>query len=71
MDLLAQRARGLILLPLVLRRVPESRGPDSALDLPGLALAGVGLFALTFGVVRAPALGWTSATVLGTIIGGT
>lgn len=62
---------GLILLPLVLRRVPESRGPDSALDLPGVVLAGAGLFALTFGVVRAPALGWTSATVLGTIIGGT
>ncbi len=33
------------------------------LDVPGLVLAGVGLFALTFGVVRAPALGWESATV--------
>ncbi len=30
---------GLVLLPLVLRRVPESRGPDSALDLQGLVLA--------------------------------
>lgn len=58
---------GLILLPLVLRAVPESRGPNSRLDLPGLALAGGGLFALTFGVVRAPALGWESAIVAGSL----
>ena len=58
---------GLILLPLVLRRVPESYGPNSKLDGPGLALAGGGLFALTFGVVRAPALGWTSTTVAGSL----
>lgn len=60
---------GLVLLPLVLRRVPESHGPNSTLDLPGLALAGGGLFALTFGVVRAPALGWDSATVSGALAG--
>ncbi|MBO9531446.1 MAG: MFS transporter [Solirubrobacteraceae bacterium] len=58
---------GLILLPLVLRLVPESHGPNSKLDVPGLVLAGGGLFALTFGVVRAPALGWTSLTVAGSL----
>jgi EmrB/QacA subfamily drug resistance transporter len=58
---------GLILLPFVLRVVPESHGPDSRLDVPGVLLAGAGLFGLTFGVVRAPALGWDSATVLGSL----
>jgi EmrB/QacA subfamily drug resistance transporter len=54
---------GLVLLPLAARRLTESRGPASRLDLPGLALAGTGLLGLTFGIVRAAALGWTSATV--------
>ncbi len=59
---------GLILLPLVLRSVPESYGPNSRLDIPGMLLAGAGLFALTFGVVRAPALGWESPRVLISLI---
>lgn len=58
---------GLVLLPLALRFIRESHGPESRLDLPGLALAGGGLFLLTFGVVRAPALGWESATVAGSL----
>jgi EmrB/QacA subfamily drug resistance transporter len=61
---------GLVLLPLAWRRLDESRGPADKLDLPGLALAGVGLFGLTFGIVRATALGWTSTTVLVAIVGG-
>jgi EmrB/QacA subfamily drug resistance transporter len=61
---------GLVLIPLVLRFVTESRGPESRLDLPGLALAASGLFLGTFGVVRAPALGWGSATVTGSLIAG-
>lgn len=59
---------GLILLPLVARVVPESHGPNSRLDLGGMLLAGAGLFALTFGVVRAPALGWESTTVLVSLV---
>jgi EmrB/QacA subfamily drug resistance transporter len=55
---------GLILIPLAIRRLTESRGPDKSLDLPGLSLVGAGLFALTFGVVRSGSLGWTSATVV-------
>ena len=54
---------GLVLLPLAARRLTESHGPARQLDLPGLVLAGAGLFGLTFGIVRATALGWTSATV--------
>jgi EmrB/QacA subfamily drug resistance transporter len=58
---------GAALLPLATARLSESRGPSSVLDLRGLLLAGAGLFGLTFGIVRSQALGWTSATVMGSI----
>jgi EmrB/QacA subfamily drug resistance transporter len=58
---------GLALLPLAARFLNESHGPDKALDLRGLLLAGAGLFGLTFGIVRGEALGWTSATVMTSI----
>ncbi len=56
---------GLILAPLALRRLTESRGPDRALDLPGLAFVSAGLFALVWGLVRAEGQGWTSPETLG------
>jgi EmrB/QacA subfamily drug resistance transporter len=55
---------GLALIPLASRLLTESRGPDRELDLGGLALAGAGLFGLTFGIIRGESLGWTSPTVL-------
>jgi EmrB/QacA subfamily drug resistance transporter len=55
---------GIALLPLAARMLTESFGPNERLDLPGLGLAGTGLLGLTFGIVRANALGWTSTTVL-------
>jgi EmrB/QacA subfamily drug resistance transporter len=58
---------GLALIPLAGRALVESRGPDRELDLRGLVLAGAGLFGLTFGIIRGEALGWTSATVLGSL----
>ncbi len=58
---------GLALAPAALARLTESRGPAGRLDLPGLGLASVGLLGIVFGLVRADALGWTSATVLATI----
>jgi EmrB/QacA subfamily drug resistance transporter len=61
---------GVVLVPIALARLTESRGPSRTLDLPGLALAGAGLFGLTFGIVRATALGWTSTTVVASISGG-
>jgi EmrB/QacA subfamily drug resistance transporter len=61
---------GIVLLPIAWARLTESRGPASTLDLPGLALAGTGLFGLTFGIVRATALGWTSTTVVASISAG-
>lgn len=61
---------GLVLVPLAMLRLRESRGAARRLDLPGLGLAGAGLFGVVFGIVRAEALGWTSAAVLGTMIAG-
>lgn len=61
---------GLALIPLALKRLPESTGPDKALDLRGLALVGTGLFGLTFGIIRGETLGWTSATVMTSLIMG-
>jgi EmrB/QacA subfamily drug resistance transporter len=61
---------GLALIPLGMRKLEESHGPDRALDLGGVVLASAGLFALTFGLVRGGALGWTSATVLGALVAG-
>jgi EmrB/QacA subfamily drug resistance transporter len=55
---------GVALIPLAARRLAESRGPDRALDLGGLALVGAGLFGITFAIIRGESLGWTSATVL-------
>jgi EmrB/QacA subfamily drug resistance transporter len=61
---------GLALIPLARRALTESHGPDRELDLRGLVLAAIGLLGLTFGIVRADALGWTSATVLGSMTAG-
>jgi len=62
---------GLALVPLAGRMLTESKGPDKELDLGGLALAGAGLFGLTFGIIRGQSLGWTSATVLTALTLGT
>jgi EmrB/QacA subfamily drug resistance transporter len=56
---------GLALIPLVLRRIPESHGPDSSLDLPGLALVSGGVLGLVWGLVRGNDAGWGSAEVIG------
>jgi EmrB/QacA subfamily drug resistance transporter len=61
---------GLVLTPLVLFRLDESRGPWGRLDLPGLVLAGVGLLGIVWGLVRGNALGWGSPAILAAIIGG-
>ena len=61
---------GLLLAPLAARWLAESRGPYGRLDLRGLALASTGLFGIVFGLVRAQSLGWTSATVLASLIAG-
>src|SRR5215216_250992 len=61
---------GLALTPLILRRLDESRGPASRLDLPGLALASAGLVGIVWGLVRANDAGWTSAGIVGSFVAG-
>jgi EmrB/QacA subfamily drug resistance transporter len=58
---------GLVLAPLALRRLEESRGPAGRLDLPGVALASVGLLGIVWGLVRGNGQGWTSAEVVGSL----
>jgi EmrB/QacA subfamily drug resistance transporter len=48
--------------------VPESRHPAPPRpDVPGLMLSVVALTALVYGIIEAPASGWTSAAVLGSL----
>ncbi len=61
---------GIVLVPLVLLRLDESRGPWDRLDLPGVVLAGIGLLGIVWGLVRGNALGWSSPAILGAILGG-
>jgi EmrB/QacA subfamily drug resistance transporter len=60
---------GLVLLPLA-TQLTESRGPDKALDLPGLGLASVGLLGIVWGLVNGNADGWTSPAILTALAGG-
>ena len=61
---------GLVLIPLAALRLRESRGPNDALDLPGLGLASAGLLGLVWGLVRANQVGWSSPEIILTIAGG-
>jgi EmrB/QacA subfamily drug resistance transporter len=47
--------------------IEESRdtSEERALDLPGQLTGGLGLFALTYGLIEANTYGWTSARILG------
>jgi EmrB/QacA subfamily drug resistance transporter len=61
---------GLVIVPLARRRLTESYGPAGRLDLPGLALAGLGLLGVVFGIVRGHELGWTSTTIVASLAAG-
>ncbi|ADB49904.1 MFS transporter [Conexibacter woesei] len=61
---------GLLTIPLALRRIDESFGPDTGLDVPGLALVTGGAFGLVWGLVRGNAAGWASTEVLAALLGG-
>jgi EmrB/QacA subfamily drug resistance transporter len=61
---------GLVTIPLVLRHIEESRGPNNRLDLPGAVLATGAALGLVWGLVRGNVSGWTSPEVLVALIGG-
>ena len=54
----------LMMIPLVRKRIDESRGPDTALDLHGMALVTAGCLGLVWGLVRGNESGWSSAEVV-------
>jgi EmrB/QacA subfamily drug resistance transporter len=61
---------GLVLAPLAYARLEETHGSDSALDLPGLALASTGLFGIVWALVRGNSQGWTSLGILAPLVVG-
>ncbi|MGI8696258.1 MAG: DHA2 family efflux MFS transporter permease subunit [Mycobacteriales bacterium] len=61
---------GLLAAPLAWRRLAETRGAPTRLDLLGVVLASGGFAGVVDGVIRGNAHGWTSVGVLGPILGG-
>ncbi|MFL6118617.1 MFS transporter [Actinophytocola sp.] len=61
---------GLVAIPLVLMRTPESRGTRTALDLPGIVTGAVAAFGLVWALVRGNSAGWTSAETLVPLVAG-
>ena len=61
---------GLVAVPLVLTRMKESFGPDTALDIRGLVLVTGGALGIVWGLVRGNAAGWSSPEVVGSLVAG-
>jgi EmrB/QacA subfamily drug resistance transporter len=58
---------GILLAPLAARRLTESFGSDSRLDLRGLGLVSIGLFGIVWSLVRGNSVGWGSAEIVGAL----
>ncbi|TDD98155.1 MFS transporter [Actinomadura rubrisoli] len=61
---------GLVVIPLVLRRVPESRGAGASFDLGGVVLVTGGALGLVWGLIRADGAGWGAFEVDGALAAG-
>ncbi|HEX4058453.1 MAG TPA: MFS transporter [Galbitalea sp.] len=61
---------GIISVPLVLIALPNSFGARVRADIVGVALVGLGVLGVVFGIVRGNDAGWHSAQVLTGLIGG-
>src|SRR3954453_2296684 len=61
---------GLLAVPLVLAKIPESRGAGGALDLLGVVLISGAALGVVWGLVRGNGSGWDSAEVVGSIAAG-
>jgi len=57
---------GLVAMVLARRYIPESKSPVARkVDIPGQGLVIALLASLTFGVIEAPSMGWSSALIVG------
>ena len=61
---------GLVLMPLAVLRLDETKGPFGRVDLPGLGLASAGLFGIVWGLVRGNSVGWGSPEIAGALVAG-
>jgi EmrB/QacA subfamily drug resistance transporter len=61
---------GMITIPLVLSRIPESAGPRAGLDIPGLALVTGAALGTVWGLARGNHAGWSSPQVAGGLAAG-
>jgi EmrB/QacA subfamily drug resistance transporter len=61
---------GLLMIPLVLARIGESSGPESPIDLRGLALVTGGALGVVWALVRGNAAGWDSPEVVAALAAG-
>jgi EmrB/QacA subfamily drug resistance transporter len=61
---------GLIAIPFVLHRIPESFGPAARIDVPGLMFVTGAAFALVWALMRGNEVGWTSAEILASLLTG-
>jgi EmrB/QacA subfamily drug resistance transporter len=61
---------GIAVIPFAARRLDESYGPSTRLDLPGLGLASAGLFGIVWGLVRGNGVGWGSPEIVGPLLVG-
>ena len=61
---------GLVLIPLAWRRLEETRGANSSLDIRGVLLVSAGLFGIVWGLVRGNSIGWSSPEIVGALVGG-
>lgn len=59
---------GALAIPLVLRRIPESKGVSRQLDLPGATLITLAVLGIVWGVVRGAVAGWSSPEVVGSFV---
>ncbi|HEX7626950.1 MAG TPA: DHA2 family efflux MFS transporter permease subunit [Gaiellaceae bacterium] len=61
---------GLVLVPLALRRLDETKGPFGSVDIRGLVLASAGLLGIVWGLVRGNSVGWASGEIVGALVSG-
>jgi EmrB/QacA subfamily drug resistance transporter len=61
---------GLVIAPLVLRRIPESRGMAGQFDVGGLILVTAAALAIVWGLMRGNHAGWTSPEIIGVLLVG-